>query len=167
MMEAIKSIIKSNPEKGFFYALFKKKFRRRWKMNHKTIFNGIIATVGTVLTYLIGGWNASLKILAVFIISDYLTGIMNGFVNKKLSSSVGFNGLLRKAAIFFVIIIANQLDLAVNNDNNLFRTMACYFYIANEGISITENLAMLGVTLPDFMVNALNKLKEESNDIIK
>ncbi|MBU5440159.1 phage holin family protein [Tissierella sp. MSJ-40] len=134
-------------------------------MNHKTIFNGIIATVGTGLTYLIGGWNTSLKILAIFIIMDYLTGIMNGFINKKLSSSVGFNGLLRKAAIFFVIIIANQLDIAVSNDNSLFRTMACYFYIANEGISITENIALLGIPLPEFIVKTLNKLKEESDDI--
>ena len=134
-------------------------------MNHKTIFNGIIATVGTGLTYLIGGWNASLKILAIFIIMDYATGIMNGFVNKKLSSSVGFNGLLRKAAIFFVIIIANQLDLAINNDNNLFKTMTCYFYMANEGISITENIAMLGVPLPDFIVNALKKLKDDNNEV--
>ncbi len=134
-------------------------------MNHKTIFNGIIATVGTALTYLIGGWNTSLKILAIFIIMDYLTGIMNGFVNRKLSSSVGFNGLLRKAAIFFVIIIANQLDIAVSNDNSLFRTMACYFYIANEGISITENIALLGIPLPEFIVKTLNKLKEESDNI--
>ena len=136
-------------------------------MNHKTIFNGVIATIGTALTYLIGGWNIVLGILAICIIVDYVTGLMKGLMHKELSSSVGFDGLLRKAAIFLVIILANQLDLAANNSNNLFRTMACYFYIANEGISITENIAMLGVPLPDFIVKALVKLKDSNGEMIK
>lgn len=136
-------------------------------MNHKTIFNGIIATVGTSITYLIGGWNTVLGILAICIIVDYVTGLMKGLMHKELSSSVGFNGLLRKAAIFLVIILANQLDLAANNSNNLFRTMACYFYIANEGISITENIAMLGVPLPDFIVKALKKIKDDNDGVIE
>lgn len=132
-------------------------------MNYKNILNSTVALGGTTLTYLIGGWDGVLKILAVLIVIDYVTGIMKGFSNKELASDIGYNGLIRKAAIFLVVILANQLDLAVPQENPVFRTMACYFYIANEGISITENIAMMGVPLPMGLVGALKKLKEENN----
>jgi len=131
-------------------------------MNCKNLINSSMAVLGTGITYLIGGWDASMKILAIFIIADYITGVMKSAKNKKIDSSVGFSGLLKKAAIFIVIIIAHQLDMVVSGGSPIFRTMAAYFYIANEGISIMENISLLGVDLPPFLVDALQKVKNDN-----
>lgn len=132
-------------------------------MQYKNILNTFIAVFGTTITCLIGGWDSVLKILAVLIIIDYVTGLMKGVSKGQLSSEVGWKGLLRKAAIFLVIILANQVDMAIPQENPIFRTMACYFYIANEGISILENIALLGVPFPEFLLNTLQKLKNEND----
>ncbi|MFT9496596.1 phage holin family protein [Anaerosolibacter sp.] len=124
--------------------------------------NATIALLGTFTTSLIGGWDSVIKILAVLMCTDYVTGIMKGIKNKNLASEVGFNGLMKKAAILLVVILAHQLDLTIPQENPIFRTMACYFYIANEGISITENIALLGVPLPGGIVNMLKKLKDSN-----
>lgn len=124
-----------------------------------------MAAGATGVTLLIGGWDSVMKILAILIILDYVTGIMKSAKEKKLDSSVGFNGLLKKAAIFVVVILAHQLDLTIPQEVPVFRTMVGYFYIANEGISITENIAILGVPLPSGLVGALKKLKEENNNV--
>ncbi len=132
-------------------------------MNYKNIINSIVAFCGTWITYLIGGWDSVLKILAVLIAIDYITGLMKAGLNKDLASEIGYKGLLKKAAIFIVVILAHQLDLIIPQSNPLFRTMVCYFYIANEGISITENIALLGVPLPGGLVEALRKLKNDND----
>lgn len=129
-------------------------------MDYKTIINSIIATVGTTVTYLIGGWDSTLKILAILMVVDYTTGLMKGFKNKEIASDIGSHGLMKKAAIFLVVILAHQIDLIMSVENPIFRTMAVLFYTANEGISITENIALLGVPLPPGIVDALKKLKE-------
>lgn len=131
-------------------------------MNYKNILNSGIALCGTWVTYLIGGWDSVLKILAVLIVVDYISGLMKAALNKDLASDIGYKGLLKKAAIFIVVILAHQLDLTIPQENPLFRTMVCYFYIANEGISITENIALLGVPLPGGLVDALKKLKSDN-----
>ncbi|MFT9497035.1 phage holin family protein [Anaerosolibacter sp.] len=129
-------------------------------MNYKSAFNSFLAVSCTSITYYLGGWDSVMKILALFIVLDYVTGIMKGFWNKELASDVGFKGIMKKAAIFIVVIVANQLDLAIPQENPVFRTLACYFYIANEGISILENIALMGVQLPAPIFDALKKLKE-------
>lgn len=131
-------------------------------MNHKIALNSIIIFLGTWLIHLLGGWDVTLKILAMFIVIDYLTGLMKAYKDKELSSSVGFIGFLRKAAIFLVVIIATKLDVIIALENPIFRTMTVLFYTANEGISITENIALLGVPLPQGIVDALKKLKDDT-----
>lgn len=131
---------------------------------HKNIINAGIAGIGTVMSYLIGGWDSVLKILAVAIAIDYITGIMCATYNKNLSSEIGWKGLMKKAAIFLVVILAHQLDLVVAIENPVFRTMACYFYIGNEGISVTENLGLMGIQLPGGLENALKKLKDNNSN---
>ncbi|MBB6218169.1 toxin secretion/phage lysis holin [Anaerosolibacter carboniphilus] len=131
-------------------------------MQYKHALNTGIAAIGTTLSYLIGGWDSVIKILAVLMVIDYVTGIMKAISNKDLASDVGFRGLMKKAAILFVVILAHQLDLTIPQENPIFRTMACYFYIANEGISITENIALLGVPLPGGIVNMLKKMKDSN-----
>ena len=107
-----------------------------------------------------------MKILLLFVIIDYITGVAIAIVEKKLSSELGGKGLLKKGSIFLVIIIAYQLDVILSNEMPLFRTATAYFYVANEGVSILENIAFLGVPLPGFLINILNKLKEQNNELL-
>jgi len=135
-------------------------------MKINVIYKTIVTLLGTTASYLLGGWDTALKILLLFIIIDYITGVAIGIVEKKLSSEIGGKGLLKKGSIFLVIIIAYQLDVILGNEIPLFRTAASYFYVANEGVSILENIAFLGVPLPGFMINVLNKLKEQNNELL-
>lgn len=127
----------------------------------KFIFNAVIAGVGTAFAYIFGDWDAALIILVVFMAVDYTTGVLTAVVNHKLSSSVGFKGLAKKSCILLVIIAAALLDRLTDNSSWTFRTMSAYFYIANEGISIIENVSNLGVPVPDKLKSILSQLTEK------
>lgn len=133
------------------------------KFSIKTI---IAAIIGGFIA-LIGGWDKVMEILIIFIVLDYLTGVGLAIKYKKLNSEIGAKGLLKKAAIFAVIIIAAQLDRIVENPTNLFRTAAALFYVANEGISITENIGKLGAPLPGFIIKVLEQLKSKNDEEVK
>lgn len=124
---------------------------------------GIVA-IGTLLTWLLGAWDTPLVILIVLMSLDYITGITKGYVNKDLSSNIGLKGIARKGVIFTILIVAVMLDRLLNTGNWIFRTLVCYFYIANEGISIIENASELGVPVPSKLKNALIQLKEDKED---
>lgn len=123
-------------------------------------FRWIVAAVGTFFTWLFGIWDTALCILILFMVLDYMTGVLRGYVNKELSSDVGLKGIARKAVIFIVLIVAVALDRLLNTGNWLFRTLVCYFYIANEGLSLIENCASLGIPIPPKLKGALAQLQE-------
>ena len=136
-------------------------------MDKQNIFNGIISRVCTIFTYILGVWDTALIILIAFMGIDYLTGIIAGAINKQLNSNRGFNGLLRKLTIILVLIIGVLLDRLLNDGTWVFRTLIAYFYIANEGLSILENIGKCGVDYPPLMANALEQLKEGNKKEIK
>ena len=121
----------------------------------------LVSVVGTVFTWLFGAWDLALTILIVFMVLDYCTGVLKGYVNKELSSDVGLKGLARKAVILIVLIVAVCLDRLLNTGNWVFRTLVAYFYIANEGLSLIENCAALGAPVPSQITDALAQLKEK------
>ena len=123
------------------------------------IYNWAGAIAGTVVG-LLGGWDAGLNVLAVCMVLDYITGVLSAIKEKKLSSSVGFWGLLRKGVIFLVVMLAAQLDAALGQEA-VCRTAAILFYIANEAVSMTENAAKLGVPVPGKILDVLEQLKKE------
>lgn len=127
----------------------------------------IIALLCTVLTWLFGAWDLALLILVLFMSLDYLTGFLRGVINKELSSDTGLKGITRKAIIFIVLIVAVALDRLIPTETWLFRTMTAYFYIANEGISLIENCAALGVPIPEKIIDVLIQLKEGQKKEIK
>lgn len=129
-------------------------------MEKQKIFNAIVATIGTWFTWLFGTWDTALVVLIYFMVLDYCTGLLRGAVNKELSSNVGLKGIARKAVIFIVLIVAVLLDRLLNTGNWVFRSLVAYFYIANEGISLLENCAQLGVPIPDKLKDMLIQLKE-------
>ena len=120
-----------------------------------------------MFTWLFGAWDTPLGILVLFMALDYFTGVLRGYINKDLSSNVGLHGIARKAVIFVVLIVAVALDRLLNMGNWLFRSLVCYFYIANEGLSLLENCASLGLPIPDKILDALVQLKDGEKKEIK
>lgn len=130
-------------------------------------FKGIVALTGTAFTWLFGAWDIALMVLVMFIALDYVTGLLRAYINKEVSSSVGGKGIARKAMIFVVLIVAVLLDRLLNTGTWVFRTIVCYFYIANEGISLLENCAGLGLPIPEKVKDVLAQLKEGEKKEIK
>ncbi len=120
----------------------------------------IVMALGTGITWLLGSWDKALLVLIVFMVLDYGTGLLRAWINKEVSSDVGLMGIARKGLIFVVLIVAVMLDRLLNTGTWVFRTLVCYFYIANEGISLLENCAGLGLPIPEKIKDALAQLKD-------
>ena len=125
------------------------------------VFNSVVAVVATFFTYLFGGWDVALSILIIFMVLDYLTGVIYAYTIQALNSEDGFKGLIKKCMILVVLIIGVMLDRILGNGTWVFRTLVCYFYIANEGISLLENISNLGVPIPSKIRNALEQLNKD------
>ncbi len=128
-------------------------------LNMDRVYNWLGALAGMAVG-LMGGWDAAMKVLTVCMALDYITGVLSAIKEKKLSSSVGFWGLLRKGVIFLVVMLAAQLDAALGQEA-VCRTAAILFYIANEAVSMTENAAKLGVPVPGKILDVLEQLKSK------
>lgn len=128
------------------------------------VFNSTVAVVATFFTYLFGGWDAAIGILIVFMCLDYVTGVIVAYQNNLLDSEVGFKGLVKKFMILVILIVAVMLDRLMNTGTWVFRTLVCYFYIANEGISLLENVSNLGVKIPDKLKDALVQLNKDESE---
>ncbi|PBH84469.1 hypothetical protein BGU59_09790 [Clostridioides difficile] len=124
--------------------------------------NAITALIGTYFTWLFGAWEEVLAILLTLMLIDYLFGVIKGFVLKKLSSNVGFKGIAKKSGILVIVAVAALLDRLINNGDWIFKTLVCYFYIANEALSITENCAAIGLPIPNKIKEALEQLGKEN-----
>ncbi|MFU0784575.1 holin family protein [Clostridium sp.] len=127
---------------------------------NKHLFNTIVAGVGSMLTYLFGGWDTCLIVLVIFMALDYITGLVSAYLQCKLNSKIGYKGIAKKASILVVLVVAVLLDRLLNSGIWVFRTLVCYFYIANEGISILENCGKCGLPLPEKLTKALEQLKK-------
>lgn len=124
-------------------------------------FNVIVAILATFFTYLFGSWDLALQVLIVFMVLDYLTGVLHAYLIGQLSSEVGFKGLVKKCMILVVLIIGVMLDRILGAGTWVFRTLVCYFYIANEGISLLENVGNIGIPIPNKIRNALEQLNND------
>ena len=117
----------------------------------------------------LGGWSWVLTVLLAFMAVDYISGLIVATMGKSLksesgglSSKAGVNGLLRKGLMLMVVLVAALLDRAVGSDGNMFRDAVCWFYMANEGISLMENLTLAGVPFPKKLKDMFTeKLKDE------
>ena len=127
----------------------------------KEFFSGLIAALGGVAAFLFGPWDGLLTALLIAVAIDYLTGFAGAAVQGALSSEVGFRGLLRKVTIFLIIGLATALDRLVLSNNGALRAAVCLFYIVNEGLSILENTAKIGLPLPEALKNAMTQLSEK------
>ena len=122
--------------------------------------------IGGWLGWYLGGTDGLLYALIAFVVVDYITGVMCAVVDRKLSSAVGFKGIFRKILIFVLVGIANVLDVQVIKTGSVLRTAAIFFYISNEGVSLLENAAHIGLPIPDKLRDILAQLhdKERTTD---
>ena len=122
----------------------------------------LFAGIGGWLGYFLGGCDGLLIALLLFVITDYITGVMCAIADKKLSSAVGFKGICRKVLIFLLVGIANILDMQVIGTGSVLRTAVIFFYISNEGVSLLENAGHLGLPIPVKIKAVLEQLHDRA-----
>lgn len=127
-------------------------------------FNIIVSTIGGILGGFLGNMDGILYALVIFVILDYVTGVLYAVEEKKLSSAVGYEGIARKVTIFILVGIANILDSYILGQSGVLRAVVIFFYLSNEGISILENATELGLPVPEKLKNILNQLTKKEGE---
>ena len=117
-----------------------------------------IAAVGGWLGYFLGGMDGLLTALLIFMVIDYITGLMVAVTEKKLSSAVGFKGICKKVLIVMLVGVAHVVDMYVVGSGNALRSAVVCFYLSNEGVSMLENAAHLGLPIPEKLKGILAQL---------
>ena len=125
-----------------------------------------VAAIGGWLGYFLGGMDGLMIALLVFMVLDYITGVMCAIADKKLSSAVGFKGICKKVLILMLVGLAHIVDLHVIGTGSALRGAVLCFYLSNEGLSLLENAAHLGLPVPDKLKDVLSQLhnRNEKND---
>ena len=122
----------------------------------------VFAAVGGWLGWFLGGCDGLLYALLAFVAVDYITGVMCAVADRKLSSAVGFKGIFRKVLIFTLVGVANIVDVQVLGTPGVLRTAVIFFYLSNEGVSMLENAAHLGLPIPEKLKEVLEQLHDRS-----
>ena len=122
----------------------------------------VITAIGGWLGYFLGGCDGLLFALMAFVVIDYITGVMCAINDRKLSSEVGFRGICRKVLIFLLVGIGHIVDAQVIGTGSVLRTAVIFFYLSNEGVSLIENAAHLGLPVPDKLKAVLEQLHDRS-----
>ncbi len=129
----------------------------------------IFTAIGGWLGWFLGGCDGLLYALIAFVVIDYITGVMCAIADKKLSSAVGFKGICKKVLIFILVGGGHILDAFVIGFGSVLRTAIIFFYLSNEGVSLVENCAHLGLPVPQKLKDVLEQLhnraeKEDDNE---
>lgn len=124
----------------------------------------VFAAIGGWLGWFLGGCDGLLYALLVFVIVDYITGVMCAISDHSLSSEVGFKGICRKVLIFILVGLANIMDVQVIGTGSVLRTAIIFFYISNEGVSLLENAGHLGLPIPEKLKSVLEQLHDRAEE---
>lgn len=125
------------------------------------IISFIFANVATVMLYVFGELDIALSCLLIAIVIDYISGLIKAYETKQLSSKIGLKGILKKVGILCIVALAVLVDRIAGNTGSI-RTLVIYYFVANEGLSIIENLAAAGVPTPASLKKALKALRKEN-----
>ena len=131
----------------------------------KQIWTGIqiaFSALGGFLGWFLGGADGFLYALIAFVVIDYATGVLCAIADKNLSSEVGFKGICRKVLIFTLVGVGNILDIYVLGEAGVLRTAVIFFYLSNEGVSLLENSAHLGLPIPEKLKDVLAQLHDRA-----
>jgi len=132
----------------------------------KNVWNWIqmaLSALGGGIGWFLGGLDGFLYALIAFVVIDYITGVMCAIVDKKLSSNVGFRGIFRKVLIFVMVGIGNLIDTQLIGSREAMRTAVIFFYISNEGVSLLENAAHIGLPIPEKLKDVLAQLHNRTD----
>ena len=121
----------------------------------------IVAVLGGYIGYFLGGWDGFLYALVAFVVIDYITGLMVAVLEKRLSSEVGFRGIFKKVVLFSLVAVGHIVDSRLLQNEGVIRTAVIFFYLSNEGISILENTAKIGLPVPEKLKEVLSQLNKE------
>ena len=113
-----------------------------------------------IIGIVLGGWDGLLSALVLFMVVEYLTQILVAIWNKKISSEIGFYGMAKKVSIIFLVMVGNVIDVLIIQNGNIIRTAVIFFYLSNEGILILENVAILGLPIPQKLKDILEQFKD-------
>lgn len=123
----------------------------------------IIAAVCALASYIFGGWDGLMIALVIFIIADYISGVIAAAVEKNLSSEVGAKGIAKKIFMLLIVAVANIIDINVIGEGHTLKTVTMIFYICNECISLLENAGRIGVPVPKKLLDVLSQLKANND----
>ena len=126
----------------------------------KIAINNVFSVILTTIVYLLGGIDIALQSLLIVIVIDYLTGIASAIYNKELSSKMGFKGIIKKFSYLLVVALSVVID-NLTGQSGLIRTLVIYFFVANDGLSIIENMAEMNIKLPQKLIDALEQIKKK------
>lgn len=126
----------------------------------KHLINNMISVILTAFVYLVGGFDIAIQSLLIVIVIDYLTGIASAIYNKELSSKIGLKGILKKFCYLLVVALSVVIDKLLGQ-GGLIRTLVIYFFVANDGLSIVENMAEMNIKLPKKLIDALEQIKKK------
>ena len=118
----------------------------------------LFAGIGGWLGWFLGGCDGLIYTLIIFVVIDYITGVMCAVVDHKLSSEIGFKGICRKVLIFLLVGIGHMLDTHIIGTGSVLRTAVIFFYLSNEGVSLLENAGHLGLPIPEKLKAVLEQL---------
>jgi toxin secretion/phage lysis holin len=121
----------------------------------------VFAAVGGWVGWFLGGIDGFIYALVTLVAVDYITGVMFAILEKKVSSEIGFRGIFKKVLIFTMVGIGNIIDVHLITNGSAIRTAVIFFYISNEGISIIENSAKIGLPMPENLKNMLEQFNKE------
>jgi toxin secretion/phage lysis holin len=124
-------------------------------------FQVIVTAIGGYIGWFLGGVDGFMYALITFVVIDYVTGLMVAVLEKKLSSEIGFRGIFKKVLIFTFVGIGNIIDVYLIKNGSAIRTAVIFFYVSNEGISIIENAAKIGLPIPQKLKDILEQLNKE------
>ena len=122
----------------------------------------IFTAVGGWLGWFLGGCDGLLYALVAFVIVDYVTGVACAVSDHNLSSEIGFKGIFKKVLIFLLVGIGHILDTQVIGSGSVLRTAVIFFYLSNEGVSLIENAAHLGLPIPEKLKSVLEQLHDRA-----
>ena len=128
-----------------------------------TGFKIAFAGLMSFMTVALGGWDNLLYVFISFIVLDYVTGILSALYRKKLSSQIGLQGIIKKIFLLCLVWMAVCLDSFIAPESPWIRTVVLYFMIANEGLSIIENISLTGVSIPDFIKKVLLQVQDQAS----
>jgi len=137
------------------------------KLERESLFKATTAALGTAATYLWGGFDAVFLALVVLACMDYVTGWAAAWVHGKLSSDAGRRGIAKKVGMFVIVAVCNILDQLGGLGEPILRTVAIWWYLANESLSIIENLEEVGVPIPGRLRQALAILRDKHDGEVR